>query len=303
MILFYLDECYYASMAAGIFPVSRHIEDILDDGYDVKPLQYLYGGWYVFKSRPVAFLSVTCVLSLVIEALSYLVPAPRSSGSLRVELLYTLPLEMARLCLFHGVEALMLACTAVMAWQRLENRPLSLLAFCKDWRSAGRIVVCAALITLAAWTPIMLMTSLPSIGGALAARVSLPMIFIASLIGVALFVYAMVSYVFAYFLLIDRKTGIGEALEGSRRVVTGRWWKIGGLMFLFIFLNIETYCLFGSALEIMSPGSGVNWLCMTDMAGGQQALLLIILTALGRAISGCVLAVAYADIYGAPTIS
>jgi hypothetical protein len=42
---------------------------------------------------------------------------------------------------------------------------------------------------------------------------------------------------------------------------------------------------------------------MTDMAGGQQALLLIILTALGRAISGCVLAVAYADIYGAPTIS
>jgi hypothetical protein len=56
------------------------------------------------------------VLSLVIEALSYLVPAPLSSGSLRGELLYALPLEMARLCLFHGVEALMLACTAFMAW-------------------------------------------------------------------------------------------------------------------------------------------------------------------------------------------
>jgi hypothetical protein len=290
-------------MAAGIFPVSRHIEDVIDDGYDVKLLQYLYGGWYIFKSSPVAFLAVTSVLSLVIEALSYLVPAPLSSGSLRIELLYTLPLEMVRLCLFHDVEALMLACTAVMAWQRLENRPLSLIAFCKDWRSTGLIVVCAALITLVAWTPIMLMTSLPSIGGALVARVSLPMISIVSLIGVALFVYAMVSYVFAYFLLIDRKTGIWEALEGSRRVVNGRWWKIGGLLLLFVFLNVETYCLFGSALEIVSPGLGFNWLCMTDMAGGQQTFMLIILTALGRAISGCVLAVAYADIYGAPTIS
>jgi hypothetical protein len=33
-----------ACMAAGIFPVSRHIEDVLDDAYEVKPLQYLYGG-------------------------------------------------------------------------------------------------------------------------------------------------------------------------------------------------------------------------------------------------------------------
>ena len=290
-------------MAAGIFPVARNIEDVIDDGYEAKPLQYLYGGWYVFRSHPVAFVSVTCVLSLAIEALSYLVPAPLSSGSLRVELLHTLPLEMVRLCLFHGVEALMLACTAVMAWQRLENRPLSLIAFCKDWRSTGLVVVSAALITFVAWTPIMLMTSLPSIGGALAARVSLPMMSVVSLIGVALFVYAMVSYVFAYFLLIDRKTGIWEALEGSRRVVNGRWWKIGGLMLLFVFLNVETYCLFGSVLESVSPGLGFNWLCMTDMAGGQQTFMLIILTALGRAISGCVLAVAYADIYGAPTIS
>ena len=290
-------------MAAGIFPVLRHIEDVIDEGYDVKLLQYLYGGWFVFRSYPAAFLSVTLGLSLVIEALSYLIPAPRSSGSLRVELFYTLPLEMARLCLFHGVEALMLTCTAVMAWQRLDHRPLSLLAFCKDWRSTGFVVVCAAFITLVAWTPIMLITSLPSIGGALAARVGLPTIVMVSVIGLALFVYTMVSYVFAYFLLIDRKTGMWNALEASRRVVKGHWWKIGGLTLLLVFLNVETYCLLGSALEIVSPGLGFNWLCMTDMAGGQQQVLLIIVTALGRAVSGCVLAVAYADIYGAPTIS
>jgi hypothetical protein len=216
-------------MAYSIFPFSRHIEDVIDGDYDVKPLQYFYGGWYVFKSYPVAFLSVACVFSLLNEALSHLFSAPSFSGSLRTELFSTLPLEMARLCLFHGVEALMLACTAVMAWQRLDNRPVSLITFLKDWRSAGLVLVCAAVMTLVAWTPIMFMTSLPFVGGALAARVTLPGIIVLSLIGVALFVYVMVSYVFAYFVLIDRKDGIWNALEGSRRVVRRHWGKLADL--------------------------------------------------------------------------
>jgi hypothetical protein len=57
----------------------------------------------------------------------------------------------------------------------------------------------------------------------------------------------------------------------------------------------------GSTLDVVSPGLGVNWLCMTEMTGGQLLFMLIMVTAVGRAISGCVLAVAYADIYGAPT--
>lgn len=287
------------------FPVSRPIEDLIQEGYDVTPLQYLYGGWYVFRSHPVAFWTVAFLLGLVNEALSRLLPVPFSTGSLRTELLLTLPLEMGRLCLFHGVEALMLACIGVMTWQRLENSPLSLIELFKDRRSVGLLSTCAALITLVAWTPIMFLTSLPSVGGALAARVSLPVIILVGIIGVALFVYFMVSYAFAYFLVIDQKDGIWSALEGSRRVVSRHWWKIAGLMLLFMFLNVESYCLLGSTLEIVSPGLGFNWLCMTDMtdmAGGQGALVLTILTAVGRAISGCVLAVAYADIYGAPAI-
>jgi hypothetical protein len=289
-------------MAHSIFPFSRHIEDVIGDGYDVKPLQYFYGGWYVFKSNPAAFLSVTFVFSLVNEALSHLFSTPSFSGSLRTELFSTLPLEMARLCLFHGVEALMLVCTAVMAWQRLDNRPLSLIAFLKAWRSAGLVLVCAAVMTLVAWTPIMFMTSLPFVGGALAARVTLPGIIVLSLIGVALFVSVMVSYAFAYFVLIDRKEGIWNALEGSRRVVQRHWGKIGGLMLLVMALNVETYCLLGSALEMVSPSLGFNWLCMADMAGGQGVLVLLMLTAIGRALSGCLLAVAYADIYGVSAV-
>ena len=283
-----------------LVPAQRPVEDAIDDGYDAKPLQYVYGGWYVFKSRPAAFVSLAVVFLLANEALSRLFLAPSSSGSLRTELFYTLPLQMARLGLFHGMEALMLAGIGVMAWQQLDNRPLSPMAFFKDWRSVGLVLACAAAITLVAWTPIMFITSLPFVGGALAARVTLRGVIVLTLLGVILFVYIMVSYVFAYFVLIDRKDGMWKALEGSRRVVQRHWAKIAGLMFLVMALNVEMYCLLGSALEIMSPGLGFHWFCMTEIAGGQGAFVFIVFTALGRAISGCVLAVAYADIYGTP---
>ena len=65
-------------------------------------------------------------------------------------------------------------------------------------------------------------------------------------------------------------------------------------------LNVEPYCLLGSALDIVWPGWGFTGLCMTGMVGGQGTFMLLALTAIGRALSGCVLAVAYADIFGVP---
>lgn len=196
-----------------LFPAQRPVEDAIDD-YDAKLLQYLYGGWYVFRSRPAAFVSLAFVFLLANEALSRLFLAPSSSGSLRTELFYTLPLQMARLGLFHGMEALMLAGIGVMAWQQLDNRPLSPMAFFKDWRSVGLVLACAAAITLVAWTPIMFITSLPFVGGALAARVTLRGVIVLTLLGVILFVYVMVSYVFAYFVLTAGKMGCGRPWRG-----------------------------------------------------------------------------------------
>src|SRR5437764_12961745 len=111
-------------MARNVFPLLRHIEDVIEDDYDAKPLQYLNGGWYIFKSHPAAFLSIAGLFLLANEALSRLFAAPPFSGSLRTELFYTLPLEMARLCLFHGMEALMSFVISITAWQQIANRPL-----------------------------------------------------------------------------------------------------------------------------------------------------------------------------------
>ena len=49
-------------------------------------------------------------------------------------------------------------------------------------------------------------------------------------------------------------------------------------MLLVLALNVEPYCLPGSALEIVSPGLGFQRLCMTEMAGSQGALILLMRT-------------------------
>ena len=61
-------------MAVGILPVSRDIEDVIEDGYEVKLLRYLHGGWFIFKSHPAAFLFVAFLFTFINETLSYFIP-------------------------------------------------------------------------------------------------------------------------------------------------------------------------------------------------------------------------------------
>ena len=49
------------------------------------------------------------------------------------------------------------------------------------------------------------------------------------------------AYAFAYILATDKRLGIWESMETSRRVITGQWWRVLGLALLgvlFIFLGI-----------------------------------------------------------------
>ena len=54
-------------------------------------------------------------------------------------------------------------------------------------------------------------------------------------------IYLIVAYAFAYILATDKRLGIWESMETSRRVITGQWWRVLGLALLgvlFIFLGI-----------------------------------------------------------------
>jgi len=99
---------------------------------------------------------------------------------------------------------------------------------------------------------------------------------ITSLIGMAVFIYAMVSYTFSYLLLMDLRERIWPALEQSRQVVSRHWWRISGLVILLATLNVETYCLSGAMIQIVSGGLAFNWLCMANKGYGQGALILLV---------------------------
>ncbi len=54
-------------------------------------------------------------------------------------------------------------------------------------------------------------------------------------------IYLAVGYAFAYMLATDKRLGIWEAMETSRRVITRQWWRVLGLLLLgipFILLGI-----------------------------------------------------------------
>ncbi|HXQ81321.1 MAG TPA: GYF domain-containing protein [Opitutaceae bacterium] len=54
-------------------------------------------------------------------------------------------------------------------------------------------------------------------------------------------VYLAVAYAFAFILATDKRLGVWESLETSRRVVTSQWWRVLGLVLLavpFILLGL-----------------------------------------------------------------
>ena len=161
-------------------------------------------------------------------------------------------------------------------WKQLIGQPLSVPTLFKERRCLGQVLLCAVLITGVAWTPIIFITSLPSVVGPLSVHVTFMGLFITSLIGMAVFIYAMVSYTFSYLLLMDLRERIWPALEQSRQVVSRHWWRISGLVILLATLNVETYCLSGAMIQIVSGGLAFNWLCMANKGYGQGALILLV---------------------------
>src|SRR5436853_638148 len=49
-------------------------------------------------------------------------------------------------------------------------------------------------------------------------------------------IYLLVAYTFSYLLIVDRRMGVWQALEGSRRVVNKHWWGVFGLTLVMLLL-------------------------------------------------------------------
>jgi hypothetical protein len=76
-------------------------------------------------------------------------------------------------------------------------------------------------------------------------------------VGLCLFIlpgiYLIVAYAFAYILATDKRLGIWDSMETSRRVVTSQWWRVLGLWLLGILFLILGVAALGVGIFVAIP--------------------------------------------------
>ena len=65
-------------------------------------------------------------------------------------------------------------------------------------------------------------------------------------------IYLMIAYTFVFIIIIDRRVGVWEALELSRKTVTGQWWRVFALLLLLFIIMVlgMLACCVGSLIAV-----------------------------------------------------
>src|SRR2546428_10194584 len=128
-------------------------------------------------------------------------------------------------------------------------------------------------------------------------------------------IYLLVAYTFSYLLIVDRRMGVWQALEGSRRVVNKHWGGVFGLTLVMLLL-----VGIGGMIGAVILGGPVRFWPSGRLPGGRLAqpplarpatgvtinlgMVIGVVSgmmvggAVGVAVSGSMLGAAYADIFG-----
>jgi hypothetical protein len=192
-----------------------------------------------------------------------------------------------------AIQMLMLVGIAMVTWRRLRNQSSTWGDFFPDWQTTAQVFLCTV--------------------------VGLLFIVVGFFLLVIPGIYLVVAYTFSYLLIVDRRLGVWQALEGSRRVVNKHWWGVLGLALMMgiVIVGAGTVGAVGLGLPIGYGLSGffteVNLdelpivLPETDITINLGMLMgmmsgLMIGGAVGVAVAGCMLGAAYADIFGLPAL-
>jgi hypothetical protein len=248
----------------------RSVEEVIAEGYPVKTTQYLRQGWESFKRYPAGFIGFALILTVVSQGL---------------------PLLNAFIGQFLSitVQVIMMAGVALVVWKQSRQQTTEFTDFFPDWNTVGRLI----LVT---------MVGLFLIGVGLALLV-LPGI------------YLIVAYTFSYLLVTERGLAVWPALETSRRVVAKNWWGVAGLVGMLLLLTlggaVVGSLIFGLPLGSILAGYYPK-VSLSDLPfGPAQSTVLINMglmvgiisggmlgLGIGMALAGCMLSVAYSDIFG-----
>ena len=251
----------------------KSIEEITTQGYRVKSMEYLRKGWATFKHYPTGFLGFAMLFIVASQAALTL---GRVVGQV-VSIV---------------IQVIMLTGIAMVVWKEERSGPTRFTDFFPDWTTAGYLMICTVLGLLLVVTGLILFV-VPGI-------------------------YLIVAYVFSNMLIVDRKFAPWQALEASRRVVTRNWWGIAGLTGVMMGLMV-TGAAVGILVLGLPRGAVLNLyypdVSLSDLPFGPAESRIVVNMGrmigivsgavlglgLGTALAGCMLGIAYADIFGLST--
>jgi hypothetical protein len=187
------------------------------------------------------------------------------------------------------IQVLMLAGIAIVTWAHLRNRRTTFGDFFLEWHTMAQVVLCTVVGLLFIVVGLFLLV-IPGI-------------------------YLAVAYSFSYMLVVDRRLGVWQALEGSRRVVGKNWWGVFSLTVMMLVLFggggvigagvlglpigyglsgfFPTVSLDDLFLGLPPTGITLNLGLLIGLVSG-----MMVGGGLGVALAGCMLGAAYADIFG-----
>src|SRR5207244_5159660 len=108
------------------------------------------------------------------------------------------------------IQVVMFAGLAIVTWKHPRGGNAAFRDFFPDWTTTAQLVWCT-IIGLLLIIIVFAFLVLPGI-------------------------YLLVAYTFSYLLIVDRRMGVWQALEGSRRVVNKHWWGVFGLTLVMLLL-------------------------------------------------------------------
>jgi hypothetical protein len=246
------------------------VEDVMDRGFRVRPLLYLEKGWQAFRRYPLGFLGFALLFTVVSQGLPLLTPLLGQFLSL-------------------AVQVVMLAGIAMVVWKLQRHDHAFFADFFPDWVTTGRLILCTVLGLLLICAGLILFV-LPGI-------------------------YLLVGYSFSFMLIADRGGGVWDALETSRRAVNKNWWGVFGLTLVILLLiaggMLAGGIVFGVPLGVFLAGysTSINLADVPFMPAGitgqvNRGMMVAVLSGLmmgagcAMALAGCIMGVAYADIFG-----
>jgi hypothetical protein len=245
---------------------------VIDGRFRVTPFLYLERGWEAFRRYPLGFLGFALLFTVVSQGLPLLTPLLGQFLSL-------------------AVQVIMLAGIAMVVWKLQRHDRAFFADFFPDWETTRRLILCTVLGLLLICVGFMLFL-LPGI-------------------------YLLVAYSFSFMLIVDRGLGAWEALETSRRVVNKNWWGVFGLTLVILLLiaggMLAGGLVFGVPLGIFLAGfsTSINLADLPFMPAGvtgqaNRGMMVGVLSGLmmgagcAMALAGCMMGVAYTDIFGSP---